>query len=332
MTTIKQIAKLANVSVATVSRVLNDGPKVGAKTRQHVKDIIKKHNYSMNANARALATNDNSTLGLIIPNVAESFFSALAHGVDGVAKANDMQLLLSTCEDDADSEKKAIELLRERRCQSIVFHSKHLSDKELASYCDNIPGLIIINRFLPQYTDRCIWLDNKEGGRIAARHLLTLDHKEIACINSNKCIDDPQLRLSGLQEELAKQNIPLSEESILSFTPTQEGGEEAAQKLIASGQSFTAIFAYNDAMAIGAISTLEDNNIKVPRDVSVIGFDDVILAKYSRPKLTTLSYPIKKMSELAANLAIALANKKNVPVQELKYIPRLIKRESTIHK
>ena len=119
---------------------------------------------------------------------------------------------------------------------------------------------------------------------------------------------------------------------ILSFTPTQEGGEEAAQKLIASGETFTAIFAYNDAMAIGAISTLEDNNIKVPRDVSVIGFDDVILAKYSRPKLTTLSYPIAKMAELAANLAIDMANKKSVPDRELKYIPKLIKRESTILK
>lgn len=330
MTTIKDIARIANVSVATVSRVVNKGPKVGKKTRQRVQEIMDDLGYKPNANARALVTNKNTTIGVIIPDVSDPFFAALAHGVDNIARKNNIQLLISTCSIDADSERNAINLLQERQCQSIIFHSKKIPDDELAKLCEHLPGLILINRHIEKYEHRCIWLDNKEGGKIAARHLVALNHKNIACISSKYSIDDPVDRLKGFIDELSTHQLSIEDELIVYCSPNQLGGEEAAQQLISSGKRFTSIFVYNDAMAIGVIATLEDNGLRVPRDVSVIGFDDVLLSQYSRPKLTTLCYPIIQMAEDAALLSIDLISKG--PKQKVKnrYLPRLIRRESTI--
>lgn len=330
MTTIKDIARIANVSVATVSRVINNGPKVGSKTRLRVQLIMKDMGYTPNANARALVTKTSTTIGVIIPDVSDPFFAALAHGVNNIAKKNKMQMLISTSSVDAESEKQALQVLKERQCRSIIMHSKKIPDDELVSLCDATPGLILINRYIKEYAHRCIWLDNKEGGKIAARHLASLNHSAIACISSQYEIEDPMLRLNGFVDELSFQHLSIAKELIVYNEPNQVGGEEAAQQLISSGKRFTAIFAYNDAMAIGAISTLEDNGYRVPKDVSIIGFDDVLLSQYSRPKLTTLCYPIINMAEDAALLSLNILTKETFAQKSNRYLPRLIRRESTI--
>lgn len=330
MTTIKDIAKIANVSVATVSRVVNKGPKVGQKTRQRVQQIMDELGYKPNANARALVTNKNTTIGVIIPDVSDPFFAALAQGVDNIARQNHIQLLISTSAVDAESERNALTLLQERQCRSIVFHSKKIPDEELAQLCRALPGLILINRHIKEFEHRCIWLDNKEGGKIAAQHLTSLMHQKIACISSQYSIDDPVRRVQGFVAELALQQLFIADGLLVYATPDQRGGEVAAQQLIKSGQPFSAIFVYNDAMAIGAISTLEDNGFKVPRDVSIIGFDDVLISQYSRPKLTTLCYPITQMAEAAASLSLQLINDQPQITIQNRYLPKLIKRQSTI--
>lgn len=335
MATIKDVAKIANVSTATVSRVVNNGPKVGSKTREKVLRVMQELGYSPNANARALVTQKSTTIGVVVPDLSDPFFASLASGVDKIARQNNMQLLLSTALLSAESEREAINLLLERRCQCIIVHSKMLTDDELIRLCHKVPGLVLLDRFIEEISHKCIWLDNEEGGRIAARHLLSLGHVDLACINSNFAIDDPKLRFKGFEAELADNNIILDHQNVLSEAPTLQGGEIAAQKLLASGNKITGLFVYNDAMAIGAISTLEDNGYHVPQDISVIGFDDVLLSRYSRPKLSTLHYPIEEMSQQAALLSIELIQQ-NTNTQELQkphqYIPRLVKRESTANK
>ncbi|GAC22182.1 LacI family DNA-binding transcriptional regulator [Paraglaciecola arctica] len=331
MSTIKDVAREAGVSIATVSRVVNNGPKVGEKTKARVLSIMAELGYRPNENARALVTQKSKTLGVVIPDLSDPFFASLANGVDKVARQNNMQLLLSTGLITEESERQAIRLLLERRCESIVVHSKKLSDEEIIEFANKVPGLVLIDRFIQKIADRCIWLDNEEGGKIAARHLMSLGHQQLACISSKYQIDDPALRFKGFKNELTESGLSLLNQHIVEDEPNLQGGEMATQKLLASDTKFDAIFVYNDAMAIGAISTLEDNGFRVPLDVSVIGFDDVLLSRYSRPKLTTLHYPIEEMAEFAAQLA--LGNIKDVTAQQIssgyKYIPRLVKREST---
>ena len=330
MSTIKDIARIAGVSIATVSRVINNGPKVGQKTREKVTQVMNDLGFTPNANARALVTQKSSTIGVVVPELTDPFFASLASGVDKIAREKNMQLLLSTALLSAESERAAINLLIERRCQSIVFHSKKLSDEELLVLCQKIPGLVLIDRVIEEIKHKCVWIDNAEGGKIAARHLLSLQHQQVACISSKFKIEDPALRLQGFTQELANNGIELDKQLIQYAEPNLQGGEIATQHLLATGKPFSAVFVYNDAMAIGAISTLEDNGFNVPNDISVIGFDDVLLSRYSRPKLTTLHYPIKEMAQHATLLSLELlktdANYNN---NGLKYVPRLVKREST---
>lgn len=331
MSTIKDVARIAGVSIATVSRVVNNGPKVGDKTRAKVLKIMEEIGYTPNANARALVTQKNMTIGVVIPELTDPFFASLANGVDKVAREKNMQVLLSTGLVSASSERQAINLLLERRCDAVVIHSKKLSDDELVELAQRVPGLILIDRHIERIKHRCVWLDNDEGGKIAARHLLSLEHKNFACITSQYEIDDPLLRLAGFQSGVAEAGINLSDELIAKQEPTLQGGEIAAQQLLAQDARFSALFVYNDAMAIGAISTFEDNGFRVPQDISVIGFDDVLLSRYSRPKLTTLNYPIEEMAAKAALLALEY---RESPAEYsapngMKYLPRLVKREST---
>ncbi|KGJ88303.1 LacI family DNA-binding transcriptional regulator [Colwellia psychrerythraea] len=331
MATIKDVARVAGVSVASVSRVLNNGPKVSKATIEKVTRVMQELNYSPNANARALVTQKSTTLGVVIPNLVDPFFASLAQGVEQVARQKNMQLLLSTGLVSAETEMQAINLLIERRCEVMVIHSKKLSDQALIALANQVPGLVLIDRYIEAIAQRCIWLDNLEGGRIAARHFLALAHKNVACISSKYQIDDPRLRLQGFQSELLSAGVDIEPELIAYGEPTLQGGEIAVQKLLASGKSFSALFVYNDAMAIGAISALEDNGFKVPSEISVLGFDDVLLSRYSRPKLSTLNYPVEEMAIHAASIGIDLASKqpKNTANINCKYIPSLVKREST---
>lgn len=334
MATIKDVARVAGVSVASVSRVLNNGPKVSKTTIEKVTKVMKELNYSPNANARALVTQKSTTLGVVIPDLADPFFASLAKGVEQVARQKNMQLLLSTGLISAETEIQAINLLIERRCDVMVVHSKKLPDQVLIELANKVPGFVLIDRYIEDIAQRCVWLDNLEGGKIAARHLLALEHKEFACISSKYEIDDPLLRLQGFQKELQSAGVDIDSKLIEFGEPTLQGGELATQKLLASGKRFSALFVYNDAMAIGSISTLEDNGFKVPTDISVLGFDDVLLSRYSRPKLSTLNYPIEEMAMQAATISIELAAKRTETNEnkDHKYIPRLVKRESTSFK
>lgn len=331
MATIKDVAKKVDVSIATVSRVINNPEKVGEKTRVRVLDAMAVLGYTPDANARALKAQKSFTLGVIIPDITDPFFALLANGAEEVASSKNMQLLLSTGKMSAESELRALNLLVEQRCEAIVFHSKMLSDQVLIDWSKKIPGLILIDRYIEEISQKCIWLDNVEGGKIAARHLLALEHTRLASISSNYEIDDPRLRIKGFEEVIESSSLVLSPELKVSSEPTLKGGELAAQALLAQGEPFSAVFVYNDAMAIGAISVFEDNGFKVPNDISIIGFDDVLLSNYSRPKLTTLRYPIKEMAIHAAQLAIEGSVADKTQISDMKYIPNLVKRESTIH-
>lgn len=329
MTTIRDVARVAGVSVASVSRVINKQPKVSQLTRDKVNKVMLDLGYTPNANARALVKRKSMTIGVVIPELTDPFFASLAHGVDLVARQHNMQLLLSTAGQSADSELAAINLLIEQRCETIILHSKQLSDDKLISLCIKIPGLVLIDRFVESIKHRCVWLDNEEGGKIAARYLMSLKHRNMACISSVFTIEDPSQRLNGFSYELNKSGITLDEELVQYAEPNQQGGERAAHYLLASGKAFSAIFVYNDAMAIGTIAALEDNGIKVPNDVSVLGFDDALIARYSRPRLSTLHYPINEMAQKATSLALDAEN--NITTNNSvthKYLPHLIKRES----
>ncbi|HCB09587.1 MAG TPA: DNA-binding transcriptional regulator GalS [Alteromonas sp.] len=329
MITIKDIAEAANVSPATVSRVINNGPKVGPKTREHVKAVMDKMGYRPNINARALVTQKSTSLGLVLAELMDPFFATYADAIEKVARKANTQLLMSSGSVQADTELKAIETLLNHRVKAMVVHAKFLDDDTLIQLARQAPGFVLINRYIDAIKHRCVWLDNIAGGRMMAEHVLKLGHRKIAVISSDFAIEDRVQREQGIRESLAEWGIDLSDSQIVHAAPNQEGGEIAMRQLLAADARFTAILAYNDAMAAGTINTLYDHNLEVPGDVSVMGFDDVLQAQFCRPKLTTMNYPIEWMASQAASLALDYAQGKQPDTDvTYKYLPTIVARNS----
>ncbi len=313
MATIKDIAQAAGVSLATVSRVINNGPKVGNDTRKRVKKIMEEMGYRPNANARALVTKRSASLGVVIAELHDPFFAMLAHGVESITRKNNVQILLSAGSIEKETELRAIETLLEHRVEAMVVHSKALDDETLIGFANQVPGFVLINRYIPEIANRCVWLDNVTGGRLMAEYAINQGHEHVAVISSQYRIDDPNHRLEGIRNAVNNANLSLPESMIEYATPDQEGGELAMQNLLATGAKFTA------------------HGISVPEQVSVMGYDDVLLAKYCRPKLTTLRYPVEMMAAKAAELALKYASgSKPEDGLTFKYTPTVVKRDSMV--
>ncbi|MCJ8219267.1 HTH-type transcriptional regulator GalR [Aeromonas veronii] len=328
MATIKDVALLSGVSVATVSRVINHSPKASQASREAVFKAMNELNYHPNANARALAHQNNETLGLIVADVSDPFFGTMVKAVEQVAQSTGNFLLIGNGYHDAAKEKHVIEQLIGHRCSGLVVHAKMLPDEELIQMMSYVPGMVLINRIVPGFESRCVALDDRYGSWLATRHLIQEGHKKIGFLCSNHQISDSQDRLQGYLDALQEHNIPVDERLISRGSPDELGGEAAMTELLSRGQQTTAVVCYNDSMAAGALSVLSDNGIDVPQDLSLVGFDDVLISRYLRPRLTTVRYPIIAMATQAAELAIALAKGGPQPQTTHMFSPTLVRRHS----
>ncbi|NIY48642.1 HTH-type transcriptional regulator GalR [Cedecea colo] len=330
MATIKDVARLAGVSVATVSRVINDSPKASDASRQAVTCAMEELNYHPNANARALAQQTTETIGLIVGDVSDPFFGAMVKAVEQVAYRTGNFLLIGNGYHNEQKERQAIEQLIRHRCAALVVHAKKIPDSELISLMKQMPGMVLINRTLPGFEQRCVALDDRYGAWLATRHLIQQGHKKIGYLCSNHPISDAEDRLQGYYDALKEHGIPINDRLVTFGEPDESGGEQAMTELLGRGKNFTAIASYNDSMAAGAMGVLNDNGIDVPKEISLIGFDDVLISRYVRPRLTTVRYPIVTMATQAAELAMALAENRPLPETTHIFSPTLVRRHSVM--
>jgi len=328
MITIRDVARLAGVSVATVSRVLNNSSAVTAETRDAVLQAVDSLGYRPNANAQALATQVSDTIGVVVMDVSDPFFGALVKAVDTVAQRLHKHVLISNSWHQEDKERHAIEVLIRQRCSALVVHAKTLSDDELASFMQQVPGMVMVNRIVPGFAHRCVSLDNVAGALMATRMLLQQGHGRIGYLCSSHDIEDVRQRREGWEQALAEQGMRPQESWIASAEPDMQGGEAAMVELLGRNVHLSAIFAYNDGMAAGALTALKDNGIQVPQHFSVIGFDDIPMSRYTDPQLTTVRYPIVSMAKLATELALSgAAGQLDVSAQHV-FMPTLVRRHS----
>ena len=339
MATIKDVAKLAEVSVATVSRVINKSPKASEVAITAVTQAMQTLGYRPNANARALVSQSTNTIGVLVGDVSDPFFGAMIKSIDNIARQHGKHLLIGNGYHNADSEREVIELLINNRCDTLIIHSKSLSNSELIAFAKEVPGMVLINRFIAEIAERCIALDNHRGSYLATEFLIKNGHQHIGYICSNHDIEDTEQRKQGYLEALQAHQLTAPQSYIEYGTPDEDGGEMAMTNLLAKNLPITAIAAYNDYMAAGCLSVLEDNGLTIPTQMSLIGFDDGLIAKYLHPKLTTVRYPIQIMAEQATQLAFQLATaaKQSMPQKAEPdssithtFVPTLVKRLSVV--
>lgn len=329
MATIKDVAKEAGVSIATTSRVLNNAPHTSESAIIAVKAAMEKLGYRPNANARALVSKSSNAIGVLVNDVSAPFFGTMVKAIDTIASEQGKQLLIGSGYHDAIKERNAINLLINSRCESLVVHSKGMSNEELTKLAQEIPGMVLINRIVPEIASRCIALDNHKGSYMATEYLIRNGHKHIAYICSSHDIEDAHDRKTGYLDALRDNGIEPIEEYIEYGEPDELGGEQAMVNLMAKNTPITAIATYNDYMAAGCLTLLQENGIRIPESMSVIGFDDGHIARYIYPRLTTIRYPIQVMAKQAVKLSLELASNEQTEHHDHKlFMPILVRRSS----
>ncbi|WP_337021636.1 LacI family DNA-binding transcriptional regulator [Pantoea anthophila] len=298
MATIQEVANRAGVSKATVSRVLSGKGYVGQEKRQRVLDAIAETGYRPNLLARNLATKSSQTIGLVITNTlySGSYFTELMAHSARILEQQGRQLILADGKHTAEQEQAAIQFLLDLRCDGIIIYPRFLSIDALdAIISRHKQPILVINRRLRVNQSYCIYSDQHAGSVTAVSHLLNQGHRDIAFITGS--LDSPTgvERLSGYHAALAAQGIDADPARIVSGRWTAQSGMEAVDTLLARGVSFSALVASNDEMAIGAIKRLTACRIAVPDQVSVIGFDDIPLAPYITPSLSSMKLPVTEM-------------------------------------
>lgn len=332
MLTIRDVARQAGVSVATVSRVLNNSTHVSPDTRDSVMKAVAQLGYRPNANAQALATQVSDTIGVVVMDVSDAFFGALVKAVDMVAQQYQKNVLIGNSYHEAEKERNAIEVLIRQRCNALIVHSKALSDEELAAFMEQVPGMVLINRIVPGYLHRCVGLDNVSGAVMATRMLLNNGHQRIGYLASSHRIEDNEQRYEGWLRALQERGIVPPDSWLASGSPDMQGGEAAMVELLGRNPGLTAVFAYNDSMAAGALTALKDNGVAVPQHFSLIGFDDIPIARYTDPQLTTVRYPVASMAKLATELALqGAAGRLDISATHC-FMPTLVRRHSVTPK
>ncbi len=333
MTTIKDVAREAGVSVATTSRVINNSPNTSESAIMAVKNAMKKLGYRPNINARALVSKTSNTMGVLVNDVSAPFFGTMIKAIDNIANEQGKQLLIGNGYHDAIKERNVINMLIDGRCESLVVHSKGMTDSELTQLANEYPGMVLINRLVPDIASRCIALDNHKGSYIATEHLIKNGHKHIGYISSSHEIEDARDRKEGYLNALRDYGLEVRDEYIEFGEPDESGGEHAMINLIAKNIPLTAVATYNDYMAAGCMTLLQENGFRIPDDMSVIGFDDGHIARYIYPRLTTIRYPIQVMANEAVKLSLQLINNTESVRKESKlFIPLLVKRSSVCSK
>ncbi|MFG1497549.1 LacI family DNA-binding transcriptional regulator [Saccharospirillum sp. HFRX-1] len=329
MATIREVSKHAQVSVATVSRVVNGNKWVAEATRQRVLEAMAELGYQPNSFARSLATNKSETIGMVVGDLAGPFFGEMMQYAEQSVRDAGKHLIITSGHSTLEEERDAVQFLLKRRCDALILHLDLMPDAEIIelSKKESTP-MILVNRLVPELTEQCVYLDNEAGGFLATEHLLKQGHQRIACITGPLYKADARERLAGYRRALASAGVAFDEQLVVEGDFMEPGGEVAVTTLLHRKVDFSAVVVGNDLMAIGAYNGFKQAGMRIPEDVSLVGYDDVLMAGYLEPALTTVRVPVAEFGSEAGRLALKLGEGIDCEIHN-RFMPTLIERAST---
>ena len=321
------VAKLANVSSATVSRVFNDYRYVTEKTRKKVMKAIKDLNYHPNSLAKQLRKMKTNTIIVVVPDITNTFFSQVLKGIEIVARENGYRVLLGDTENDITIENEYLNTLYEKQVDGLILLTARINQNIIENITKKYP-VVLACEYIKNSNFPTVSIDNISSAQKATEHLIKLGHKRIAHITGPKNIILCRDRLKGYLQAMKDYRLKIDQSLILEGDFYYKTGYNLMLKLISIDNPPTAIFAQNDEMAIGVIKAIKESNLKVPEDIAVVGFDDIKMASICEPSLTTISQPTFKIGQRAMNLLIKILNKKIIKKRNYILENKLIIRES----
>lgn len=329
--TITDVARAAGVSISTVSRVINNSTPVSPELKEQVLKVVRELGYQPNILAQNLRSQSLSSIGVIIPDIRAPFFSMVVRGIEDVCFANDHTVLLCNSDDDPEKELLYAEELVRRQVDGIIFASAwgwEFSDP-LANLHRRGMSMVLINRTTPHLALDMVLVDKNMGNYMATKHLLDLGHRIIGCVTMRSGGGAAEEEVLGYRQALARARIPVDESLIIPAVPLAAEGRLAAQKLLTREPRPTAIFARSDTLAMGVLYAAWEMGIKVPEELSVIGYSDAINMEFLTPPLTTIRQPQYEMGSRAANALFERISRTDLPQRQTVIQPQLIVRSTT---
>ncbi|SDY00724.1 LacI family transcriptional regulator [Evansella caseinilytica] len=323
MATIKDVAKLANVAVSTASYVLNGVDKVSPKTKEKVLEAARQLNYQKNGFAADLKRTKTNTIALILDDISGPFYSVLVEGVQDIVSKEGYGLV--ACSSHGGASSTAVKFLTEKRADGCIVFSHKMTDDIIRSASSGNYPIVLLDRKLECDSTVMIEVDNEDGGYHATDFLLKNGHKKIAYISGPAESYNSRMRFAGYKKALEDAGVGLDSKWVFEGDFTNRGGELATTMLLAQSDKPTAIFYGNDEMAIGGMAALKRAGLKIPDDISIIGFDDILEAKYVN--LTTVKQPKYELGALSAHIIFRMLNGEEVE-RSSKLYTEIIERQS----
>jgi LacI family transcriptional regulator len=330
--TIYDVAREAGVSMATVSRVVNNNPNVKPQTRKKVFEAIERLGYRPNAVARGLASKKTTTVGVVIPDISNAIFAEVARGIEDIANMYRYNIILCNADKKKDKEISVINTLLEKQVDGLLFMGGTVTKEHLEAFRSSSVPIVLCATTDDNNSIPAVDIDHEKAAYDAVNLLIQQGHRNIGMISGT--LQDPAngyARFQGYKKALGEANMPILDEHIRVGNYRYESGIEAMKYFINLADKPTAIFAATDEMAIGAIHAIQDANLKVPDDISVISVDNSRMASMVRPLLTTVAQPMYDIGAVSMRLLTKLMNKEVVEITKIVLPHEVIVRKSTAH-
>jgi LacI family transcriptional regulator len=329
MVTIRDVAKLADVSPITVSRVMNNARGVNPTTRERVQKAIKALDYVPNTLAKSLRSKKTHTIALVVSDITNPFWTTIARGVEDSAAQAGLHVVLCNTDENPDREANYINILLQQRVDGIIIAPTTNDRRRLYALKRQKVPCVVIDRKVPGFKADTVLSNNQGGAYQLTRHLLGLGHRRIAMITGPTFVSTTEDRVEGYRQALRERGIHEEQHLVKASDFKQEGGYQSVKALLATEPRPTAIFAANNFMAIGALSALREAGLRVPQDMALVCFDDIPQASLIYPFLTVSAQCAYDMGAMSAQLLIERVNgSKRRKVREIELETKLIVRES----
>ncbi|MCX7771959.1 MAG: LacI family DNA-binding transcriptional regulator [Clostridia bacterium] len=329
MSTIQDVARLAGVSVATVSRVLNNSPSVTAETKDLVNETIKKLNYQPNLLGRNLRRSQTKMILVLLPNISNPFYAGIVKGIEDVAHKNGYNVMLCNTDSDVSRERIYMDLLRNRLSDGVIFMAPEVNKEELTEIGKLYP-VVQCCEYKEGASVSHVSIDNFSAAYKATRHLIGLGHKRIGFLGCQNTFISTIQRENGYKKALADHDIPFDQTLVKYGDYGFTSGVRAGKQFMAMKERPTALFAISDMMAIGAIKSAKEEGLRIPEDLAVVGFDNISFAAMYDPMLTTISQPKYDLGCAAMDLVLRRIRGELDQPEDLFLEHEFIIRESTV--
>ena len=325
--TIYDVAREAGVSMATVSRVVNGNKNVKENTRKKVLEVIERLDYRPNAVARGLASKRTTTVGVVIPDITNTYFAALAKGIDDIAEMYKYNIVLANSDEDDEKEVAVVNTLFSKQVDGIIFMGYHLTEKIRSEFSRSRTPVVLAGTVDVEHQLPSVNIDYKNATADAVRHLLKRN-KKIAFV-SGPLVDAiiGKIRLVGYKEALKEAGVNYSEGLVFESKYRYDDGYALAERLVSS--KATAAIVTGDELAAGLLNGLADHGVSVPEDFEIITSDDSQIARYTRPNLTTIAQPLYDLGAISMRMLTKIMHKEELEEREVLLPHGLTERKST---